>query len=468
MISLTTEELQSRYELLCKASQPNSKMDVQLQTELAKLEDLIKHDLVELTRKGCPDNITDILKEFENELTRFRTFCEFPQLATKSIVGIGGGFSAGKSSFINKLTDQKCLVVEIDPTTSMPAYVLKGSNDSIKAINQHNCAIELTQEQFASLTHEEKEKYGSQVGLLLQSAFVSLADFQWDNLAILDTPGYSKPEDSSWNERTDENLARSQLNSSDYIVWVVPADNGTISEEDIQFLSSLDKTIPKLIILSKADKKEPEDIVAISKLIKTVTANRGISVLDVVPYSRRKKSSYSLESVVKHLELWNKETNPISFAQNFKKLLLTYQSYTEEELRQVHYRLNKIQRILTMAGEDEIQDDANSLLARVTQELKGLSELKEALEAFNHDFFIKLKTIGDLAGVPLPEPNALELMELKEIKLLDMLRALREEQGLEEPEFDLFSNIRNSSVTASTLVKLLRKNETTPELFHFK
>ena len=456
-LNLSHEELQNRYDLLCKASQPNSKMNIKLQAELSALDTLITQDLVALTRKGCPENITDILKAFDNELTRFRAFCEFPELANKSIIGIGGSFSAGKSSFINKLIGQKCLVVEIDPTTSMPAYVLWGKEDSIQAINLHNCAITLSKEQFNSLTHEEKEKYDSQVGILLQSAFISLENFQWRNLAILDTPGYSKPEDSSWNERTDENIARSQLNTADYIVWVVSADNGTISEDDIAFLSSLDKSIPKLIVLSKADKKEPSDIPQIVKVIKATVEKRGIQVLDVVPYSRQKRANYPLDSIVKHFDLWNKDSNAILFAQNFKKQLLSYQSYVEEEQRQVNIRLHKINRILTLTDDNDINDDANDLLARVKQERNALNELKDALQLFNHDFFNKLKEIGNLAGVPLPEPNALELMNLKEINLLNMLRTLREERDIEEPVLIEFPSIHDDKVNPIMINRLLRE-----------
>lgn len=444
-MNLTNEELLSRYDLLCKASQPNSSMDVQLQMELQKLEYLIKRDLIALTRQGCPDNITDIFRSFDHELIRFRQFCEFPQLATKSVIGIGGGFSAGKSSFINKLIGKKCLAVEVDPTTSMPAYVLQGAEESIKAINMHDCAIDLTQEQLSTLTHEEKELYGSQVGLLLKAAFISTPEFRWNNLAILDTPGYSKPEDSNWNERTDENLARDQLNTADYILWAVPADNGTISEQDITFLSSLNRDIPKLVVLTKADKKPIEDIENIAALIKTTLDNRGISVSDVVPFSRRKKSEFSLTEVTEKFELWDLQKNPILFAQHFKRLFIAYQNFIEDEKRNTYVRMDKINKILTMSEEEQTTEAANVLLVKVTQELDALTSLSESHDELNHSFFKQLKQVGDMSGVALPEPNSLELMDLKPIDLLSMLQKQLEEKGLEEPLLNPFSSINATS-----------------------
>ena len=421
-MSLTNEELQSRYDLLCKASQPNSSMDVELQQELLKLKLLIKNELVALTRQGCPDNITDILRSFDHELIRFRQFCEFPQLATKSVIGIGGGFSAGKSSFINKLIGKKCLAVEVDPTTSMPAYVLKGAEESIKAINMHDCAIDLTQEQLSTLTHEEKELYGSQVGLLLKAAFITTPEFRWNNLAILDTPGYSKPEDSNWNERTDENLARDQLNTADYILWAVPADNGTISEQDITFLSSLHRDIPKLVVLTKADKKPIEDIKNITALIKTTLDNRGITISDVVPFSRRSKSEFSLDKIINQFEIWSKEPKPLQFAKNFRKQFTSFKNFIAESKQNTLLCLNYANRILALSEDAQITESANSFLVKEKQELVLQTELLDSFNQLTDQFFLQLKLSGDIAGIDLTTTEQQEFAEQYSNQLIDILK----------------------------------------------
>src|SRR5690606_42137595 len=126
------------------------------------------------------------------------------------------------------------------------------------------CVI-LSQDECSSLIHEEKIKYGSQISGLLCSVFVSDPDFNWKNIALLDTPGYSKPESEQWSERTDESVARSQLNLSNFIIWVVSAMQGTISEDDLKFLATLNVDIPKLIVISRADTKTPEDIIKIDR-----------------------------------------------------------------------------------------------------------------------------------------------------------------------------------------------------------
>ncbi len=45
-------------------------------------------------------------------------------------------------------------------------------------------------------------------------------------------------------------------------------------------------------------RKTPEDIAKIVALVKQMTAERGVNVLDVVPVSARKKNDYSVQPVV--------------------------------------------------------------------------------------------------------------------------------------------------------------------------
>ncbi|MBV5307802.1 dynamin family protein, partial [Chromatium okenii] len=256
--AMSTEALESRYRLLCRACHTDvddSPVQHQLATELKQLQTILLQDLPALARRGSPDNFADLWENLKQELERFHEFCEFPDLAQKVVVGLGGAFSAGKSSFINALLGQKRLVTEVDETTSLPTYLLHGSEEHITALNLFKRRVRLSQAEFLSLTHDEKLKYGSQVSALLYSAFVSVPEFTFRNLALLDTPGYSKPDDPHWHERSDAHLARSQLNSAQFLIWLISAEAGTISEADLKFLASLRPGIPRLIIISRADKR---------------------------------------------------------------------------------------------------------------------------------------------------------------------------------------------------------------------
>ena len=420
-------DIAQRYDLLCRASQSHVEQEgqrLQLAADLDVLDKIINHDLPELARSGSPDHFADILKSLNLELEHFREFCEFPDLAQKVVVGVGGAFSAGKSSLINTLLGKKRLVVEIDPTTSLPTYLLYGEQEQITALNLFRRRVILSQDEFASLTHEEKIKYGSQIAGLLRSAFVSDPDFAWKNIALLDTPGYSKPDSEQWSERTDESVARSQLNLSNFMIWVVSATQGTISEDDLKFLATLNADIPKLIVVSRADAKTPEDVAKIVALVKQTTAERGIKVLDVIPVSARKKNDYPVQPVVRFLEKWNKQEKGLSFAQNFKRQFVEYTRFIDAKQRVAYLKLNRLNRILTLSELPEIESDAEELQQSAQADLQQWEQITESLRILQRKFFAQLKAVGDKVSIALPEPDELELLNLKKVDLLDVLRQL--------------------------------------------
>ena len=46
---------------------------------------------------------------------------------------------------------QRLMVVEVDPTTALPAYVLAGEHDAVHALNLHRLRVPLADDEFASL-----------------------------------------------------------------------------------------------------------------------------------------------------------------------------------------------------------------------------------------------------------------------------------------------------------------------------
>ena len=343
-MTLTATELAARYALLCRSTLANPTDDprgLRLAPHLSALRTLLGHDLRALGRQGSPDDFADICFELEQELERFQEFCAFPPLAQKFVVAFGGGFSAGKSSLINALLGKRLLVTEVDPTTSLPTYLLKGEEDAIHAQNLFGHRIGLSDEEFLSLTHDEDVRYGSNVSRLLRSAIMSRQDFPWQNLALIDTPGYTKHEDRQHSERTDEHIARTQLNSAQAIVWVIDARQGCITEDDIKFLASLRPEIPRLIALSRADQKPAEEIADIVKGIRATLETRNLPFLDVVAVSARKKE-WSFTPILEQLARWNGAPRALRFAHNFKHQFTRYTRHLDDERRQAQQHLNRL------------------------------------------------------------------------------------------------------------------------------
>lgn len=434
-MKLNPAELSERYALLCRSTRAGPMEDSQslrLAPHLSALDKLIRHDLRALGRQGSPDDFADICFELEQELERFQEFCAFPALAQKFVVAFGGGFSAGKSSLINALLGKRLLVTEVDPTTSLPTYLLRGDEDAIHAQNLFSQHIRLSDEEFLSLTHDEFERFGSNVSRLLRSAIISRSDFPWQNLALIDTPGYTKPEDRRHSERTDEHIARTQLNSAQAIIWVIDARQGCITEDDIKFLATLRPEIPRLFVLSRADQKPAEDIAGIIAGIRATLERRNLQYLDVVAVSARRKE-WSPAPILEQLGRWNGAGRELRFAHNFKHQFTRYTRHLEDESRQAQQHLNRLNRILALADEVAVQQDAKELKLWAEGRVQLSERLHGEVVSLRHRFFGELKTIGDHVEIMLPEPSELEQLDEEGFNLLHALHQEREAQGKAPP-----------------------------------
>jgi hypothetical protein len=339
-------------------------------------------------------------------------------------VGLGGAFSAGKSSLVNALLGRHVLATEVDPTTSLPTYLLNGEAFSVHALNLHGKKIELTHAQFLSLTHDEFQRYGSCVGRLLRAAFVTDPGIPWKHLALIDTPGYSKPDDHHHSARTDAHVARTQLNQANYILWVVSAEAGTIPEKDLQFLASLRPDIPRLVVVSRADKREPADIERIVGLIRRSLEQRNLPCLDVLPISTRRQERYPVQPLIDHLRTWDRKREVIQIPYNFKSKFIEYREFLQQERRDANLQMNRLGRLASL---NEAKDVAafEALHASAKRRLAILAELDAGIATMQRDFFAHLEAVGNTIGLELTEPSDAAMITLKPTNILSLLQDMR-------------------------------------------
>ncbi|MDO9571805.1 MAG: dynamin family protein [Hydrogenophaga sp.] len=405
---ISPSELVSRYGFMCRstAHQPFNSVQI-IEEDLRRLEHLIKVDLVNLSRKESPSDFIEVYTAMLHELDRFKMFCIYPATATKFVVAIGGAFSAGKSSLINKLLGVKLLPSDIAKVTSQPTFVLHGSKNEIHALNLHGHPILLSESEFASLKHGkggELEKYGSQIAGILQNVFITRTDFKWENLAISDTPGYN-PDDSHSHGRLDAQLAQSQLNAANAIIWTVDINKGTMTTSDMQFLGALSPEIPLLVVLTKADSKPNADVEKVLLEVRNKLSQYGIPVVDVIAVSTRASLVNSINSITKYFNKWNASKAVPTFARNFSILFSRYSNYLDSErahaLAQLGY-VNKILAQQNVGGLEPIHDAAKDRIAVLENEVFPL------LKKIEFDFFSTLKKayakVGKLPICPILQP----------------------------------------------------------------
>lgn len=255
--------------------------------------------------------------DFIHEMENFYKFCMLPELADKVIVGVGGAFSAGKSSFLNGILGRKVLSVAIDPTTSIPTYLIHGEQQKIEAVLKNSQQLDLSLEQFKNLTHHAEQEL-HELAVNIDLILLTQPEQRWPNLAFLDTPGYSNHEDIEQG-LCDAHIAKVQLNDAQCLIWLVSVDQGVISQSDIDFLKTIRSDIPKLIVMSRADKKSPDDLTEIKKLTKYTLAQHQIEAVDVLVLSARQPEKFDRHLLDDYLAQWSSKSQESRIIENFNQ-----------------------------------------------------------------------------------------------------------------------------------------------------
>ncbi|MFY3327267.1 dynamin family protein [Vibrio fluvialis] len=215
----------------------------------------------------------------------------FSQLQQSHTVAVGGSFSAGKTRFLNTVLGCPSLLpVDTTPTTSIPTFLFKGTSNRIDALNFYGKKTEINEDAIKAICHAFNKKYQVTFSHILQMIAVERESFNYANLIFLDTPGYSKSDNQ---QKIDENIARQHLRVADYLIWLVDSQNGTVPQQDIDFLQSLELEQPVLVVMSKADKKLESEVKSIIKVAKADLENAEIGYLDVIGYSAVEDSEIS-------------------------------------------------------------------------------------------------------------------------------------------------------------------------------
>ena len=426
------------YELLKQIITPAQKKK-NLAVDTSRLEKIIRTEIPQVVAKKGPGNFPELYFEFEKVYSQFQDFLLYDKLIGKNIVALGGGFSSGKSSFLNTLLEQRILPANIDPSTSVPTYVVQGMKDNAWGINVFDVKFPLAVSDIRSIAHgfgadeaeDGKEESEITLGHLVQSLFLEIPSFEYPHLAVLDTPGYSKPDTDEYSAKTDERIARAQLNSSDAILWFIPADAGTISTDDITFLKSLDANIPKLIVLAKADKAP--DQAAVDHLkgkIRSVLELENIRIEGIEAFSRRKTAPFDFKRIAAYLRKLDGGKKQADFARRFKQLFLACQIYYDEEIHKNNVRLSHLNKVLTLSGDmPEINDWLSALTGEFRKELDELKEAREKLHTLQMEFFTEIKYAADVVGIAMPEPSEIELRQDEITDPASLTRNLAQKQA---------------------------------------
>jgi GTPase Era involved in 16S rRNA processing len=382
---------------------------------LAEIKQTIDGDFLSLAKDD--DNTTGAfaysqLKMLEQQLNEI---VAFPHLEKYYTVAVGGSFSAGKSRFLNSVLGCPSLLpTDTTPTTSIPTYLSQGPEDSISALNFYRKKIKIDEDALKAICHAFNQKFGVTFSHLLQLISVERQSFKYPDLVFLDTPGYSKADNIvNSGHNTDENIAREHLRGADYLIWLVDQQNGTVPQQDIEFIQSLAFKQPILVVFSKADKILPSEIESIIAAARQDLHRAEIAVVDVIGYSAQlnREFSPSQQILTELFAQVSQGKNGSSILWRAEKVLKQYINYYESKRQTLSLTNGTINEIIY---EESISGDKkrhlDDLHSKTKAQLDALTKQKQAATLIQLQLADQISQLCQLKGIELTmQPTSVAL-----------------------------------------------------------
>ncbi len=303
------------------------------------------------------------LQELGNEL---QLVASYPSLFQKSMVAVGGGFSAGKSSFLNHLLGLNLKLPEaINPTTAIPTYCFKDKREALMGRSQNGGMVELPD---FSFDHETLNAFGFDLKSIMPFMILSSPTMLFKHLCFIDTPGYDAP-NQGYTGR-DRQVSKEYLVKAKSILWVMDCDRGSIQDNDLNYLQELYEEHGKqvFIVLNKADLKITIQLEEIAVKTKETLEDNGIEFLGIGTYSSERyqeiKEFSEKSPVFDSLEKFLTELNKKSEKQNeilriLYEMHLAYEKAIQQDadkFKRYQDALHSIKLDLMQKGFDDFSD----------------------------------------------------------------------------------------------------------------
>ncbi|MGN8403790.1 dynamin family protein [Helicobacter pylori] len=349
-----TEGLKERYDLIVRI------LNAKMRNEgLEEYQSVLDNEFLEFA--SGVDSLKEkeiallMLQEIKKEL---QLVASYPSLFQKTIVAVGGGFSAGKSTFLNNLLGLKLKLPEdMNPTTAIPTYCLKGKKEVLMGFSQNGGMVELPHLAF---DHQFLKSLGFNLKEIMPFMLLSAPSVPFEFLCFMDTPGYN-PGNQGYTGG-DKEASKESLQHAKHILWLVSCERGGIESDDLEFLQELYEEEGKqvFIVLSRADSRTKSQLEEVAIKIRETLEDNGIEFKGICAYSATRyqeiKEFSEKSKVFNSLEKFLKKLNQRSEKQNeILGYLYEVHSMYEKAIKQDASRFKRYQRELRSVGLDLMQ-----------------------------------------------------------------------------------------------------------------
>ncbi|GAA8253197.1 acyl carrier protein [Helicobacter pylori] len=335
------------------------------------------------------------LQEIKKEL---QLVASYLSLFQKTMVAVGGGFSAGKSTFLNNLLGLKLKLPEdMKPTTAIPTYCLKGKREVLMGFSQNGGMVELPHLTF---DHQFLESLGFNLKEIMPLMLLSAPSVPFEFLCFIDTPGFN-PANQGYTGG-DKEASKESLKHAKHILWLVSCERGGIESDDLDFLQELyEEGKQVFIVLSRADRRTKSQLEEVAKQIKETLENNGIEFLGIGAYSATRYQEYKEFSekskVFNSLEEFLMKLNQRSEKQNeILGYLYEVHSMYEKAINQDANRFKRYQSELRSVGLDLMQKGFDDFSDATFNKIKSLNNEFSEQERSKRESLAQLNEVIDL------------------------------------------------------------------------
>lgn len=389
---------------------------------ISQFSRLVKEDFAAFCDTVSGLNQMRDVSRFEKILGEMRLIANCPPIHAKMVGAAGGGFSSGKSSFINSFMHGNgvTLATGIVPVTAIPSYVICGEKQSIQGISYRGGSFPVTAEMYKAISHQFLKTLNFDLKQILRYITVrtSLDNELFGNICLIDTPGYNAP--GSGTTEQDRETAFSYIKDAKFLIWLVGLDSkGTINTDDLEFLNNFpfgkEDGRSLYVVANKAGVIKPSDHAAILDTFKDVLDDYGFHYEGIALYDSKKRQQYIFDGkcIDDFMKAQNVPTKKyVELALPLKEVFDRYETHVRQKHKADTDYQKKVRKLIL----DGLESNAISAISGAASSLEdGLNELKKYFKPDDLDSTLK------------------KIEELRK-KFFDCLDAFCAEMGIEKAE----------------------------------
>jgi len=273
---------------------------------LARFHELLDNDFMAFAEDVALKTEARALRMMQSIGTELEMLIGCPDVRRRNIVGVVGGFSSGKSEFLNSFISSKDvhLPVGLQPVTVIPGYVFATGQgqEVIRGYCANYGHAELDAGLYQGLSHAFIDTFDFDLRSLMPFVCLGVAmdPKYFSNLCFIDTPGYNPPATSNEYSRGDKHTAVKFAQQANAIIWLIGLDaTGTVPTSDIEFIREIGHdNVPMYVVLNKADLRPDEEIEAIMDEVEDILINdEGFDIRGICAYSSKRRRMYGFKKL---------------------------------------------------------------------------------------------------------------------------------------------------------------------------